>query len=138
MKYTKSTKESEIERKWHIFDAKGKILGRLASEIAQVLMGKYKPNFVRHLDCGDYVVVINANQFVVTGRKEKEKLYSNYSGYPGGLKQKSLGQIRIEKPTEPIRRAVYGMLPKNKLRDRLIARLFIYEGEDHPHKDKFN
>lgn len=138
MKYTKSTKESEIERKWHIFDAKGKILGRLASEIAQVLMGKYKPNFVRHLDCGDYVVVINANQFVVTGRKEKEKLYSNYSGYPGGLKQKSLRQIRIEKPTEPIRHAVYGMLPKNKLRDRLIARLFIYEGEDHPHKDKFN
>ncbi len=138
MKYTKSTKASEIERKWHVFDAKGKVLGRLASEIAQILMGKYKPNFVRHLDCGDYVVVINADQFIVTGRKDKEKLYSNYSGYPGGLKQKTLGQIRKEKTAEPIRHAVYGMLPKNKLRDRLMARLFIYEGEDHPYKDKVN
>lgn len=138
MKYTKPTKVSEIERKWHVFDAKGKVLGRLASEIAQALMGKHKPNFVRHLDCGDYVVVINANQFIVTGRKEKEKLYGNYSGYPGGLKQKALWQVRMENPAEPIRHAVYGMLPKNKLRDRLMTRLFIYEGEDHPHKDKLH
>ncbi|MCX8009285.1 MAG: 50S ribosomal protein L13 [Patescibacteria group bacterium] len=137
MKVTKSTKLSEIERKWHLFDAKGKALGRLASQIAQALMGKQKPNFVRHLDCGDYIVVINADQFVVTGKKEKEKLYSNYSGYPGGLKQKALWQIRKEKPSEPIRHAVYGMLPKNKLRDRLMSRLFIYAGSDHPYKDKF-
>jgi len=137
MKPTKSTKVSEISHEWHIFDAKGKVLGRLSTEIARVLMGKSKTNFVRHLDCGDNVVVINAKDFVVTGKKEEEKLYGNYSGYPGGLKQKALWQVREEKPTEPIRHAVYGMLPKNKLRDRLMTRLYIFATEDHPYKDKF-
>lgn len=137
MKQTKSTKAEEITREWHMFDAKGKVLGRLATEIAHRLMGKAKPNFVRNLDCGDNVVVINANDYVVTGKKMDEKLYGNYSGYPGGLKQKALWQVRNEKPEEPIRHAVYGMLPKNKLRDRLIARLHIYTTENHPFKEKF-
>lgn len=133
---TKPTKTNEIKRAWHLIDVKNKVLGRIASEIAHKLMGKSKPYFVRNLDCGDYVVVINAAQVAVTGRKEKQKLYGKYSGYPAGLKQKQLWQVRKEKPTEITRRAVYGMLPKNKLRDRLITRLYIYAGEEHPYNDK--
>jgi large subunit ribosomal protein L13 len=135
--YTKSTKASEIVRSWHYFDVKEKILGRIATDIAKTLMGKSKPNFVRHLDCGEYVVVTNAKYVKVTGKKEKEKLYGNFSGYPGGLKQKALWQIRQEKPTEIIKHAVWGMLPKNKLRDRLITRLYVYPEMEHPYKDKF-
>ncbi len=137
MKATKSTKIDDVVRNWHVYDAKGKVLGRLATDIAHALMGKAKTNFVRNLDCGDHVVVINANDYIVTGKKEDEKFYGNYSGYPGGLKEKALWQLRQEKPTEPIRHAVYGMLPKNKLRDRLMTRLYIYTTEDHPYKDKF-
>jgi len=137
MNHTKSTKLQDITHEWFIFDAKGKILGRLATEIAHQLMGKSKPYYVSNLDCGNNVVVINANDYRVTGNKEKNKLYGNYSGYPGGLKQKTLGQLREEKPTMPIRQAVYGMLPKNKLRDRLMTRLYIYTTETHPHADKF-
>ena len=134
-KATKPTKVSDITRAWHLVDVKGKILGRVATEIATKLMGKSKPYFVRNLDCGDYVVVINAALFETTGKKEKEKLYGNYSGFPGGLKQKALWQVRVEKPTEPIRHAVWGMLPKNKLRDRLMTRLYIYPEADHPHAE---
>ena len=134
---TKSTKVSEIKRDWHLIDVKGKILGRAATGVATMLMGKGKPNFVRNLDCGDYVVVINAAHVITTGRKEKEKLYGRYSGYPGGLKRKALWQVREEKPTEPMRHAIWGMLPTNKLRDRLVTRLYIYPGTDHPYKDKF-
>src|SRR5258706_3612455 len=134
---TTSTKISDVARKWHIIDVKGKTLGRVATEIAHTLMGKSKTNFVRNMDCGDFVVVLNARHFVVTGRKEKEKMYGNYSGYPGGLKEKALWQVKLEKPSEPIRHAVWGMLPKNKLRDRLITRLYIYPEEVHPYKNKF-
>jgi len=134
---TKSTKISEIKREWRLIDVKGQVLGRIASKIAVTLMGKGKPNFVRNMDCGDYVVVINAAHVITTGRKEKEKLYGHYSGYPGGLKQKALWQVRQEKPTEPIRHAVWGMLPTNKLRDRLVTRLYIYPDAQHPYKDKF-
>lgn len=134
---TQSTSIKDIQRTWHSFDVKEKVLGRAATEIALALMGKSKPNFVRNLDCGDYVVVTNAKYVAVTGGKEKEKLYGNYSGHPGGLKQKALWQVRKEKPTEIIKRAVFGMLPKNKLRDRLITRLYIYPDADHPYKDKF-
>lgn len=136
-KATKPTKASTIIRSWHLVDAKGKVLGRIATEIAVKLMGKSKPYFVRNLDCGDYVVVINAKEVVTTGKKEKQKLYGVYSGFPGGLKQKALWQVRMEKPTEPLRRAVLGMLPKNKLRDRLMTRLYLYAQSDHPHTDKF-
>lgn len=134
---TKPTKASDIKREWHLINVKGKILGRAATEVALTLMGKRKPNFVRNLDCGDNVVVINAAHVETTGRKEKEKLYGNYSGHPGGLKQKALWQVRKEKPTEPMRRAVFGMLPKNKLRDRLITRLYLYPEAEHPYKTKF-
>jgi large subunit ribosomal protein L13 len=134
---TPATRVSELEHNWQIVDVKGKVLGRVATEIAQKLIGKGKKNYVRSLDCGDNVVVINAAHFIVTGRKDKQKLYGNYSGHPGGLKQKALWQVRLEKPTEPVRHAVWGMLPKNKLRDRLVTRLYIYPEADHPYKDKF-
>src|SRR3989344_8824229 len=133
---TRPTKASDIERQWFLVDVKKKVLGRIAVEIAHKLMGKSKPSFVRHLDCGDYVVVINAKHVAVTGHKEKQKTYTNYSGYPGGDKTKALWQMRIEKPTEIIRRAVFGMLPKNKLRDIMITRLYIYPEKEHPHGDK--
>lgn len=133
---TKSTKISEIKRSWHLIDVKGQVLGRAATQVALALMGKGKPNFVRNMDCGDHVVVINAAHVVTTGKKEKEKLYGNYSGHPGGLKQKALWQVRQEKPTMPMRHAVWGMLPKNKLRARLITRLYLYPENEHPYKDK--
>ena len=126
----------KIDRKTHIIDLEGKVLGRVATEIAQKLIGKGKKNFVRNLDCGDNVVVINATHFIVTGRKDKQKLYGHFSGHPGGLKQKALWQVREEKPTEPIRHAVWGMLPKNKLRARLVTRLYIFPEAEHPYKDK--
>lgn len=137
-KLTKPTKVKEITRSWHLVDVKDQVLGRIATDIAHKLMGKSKPSFVRNLDCGDHVVVINSSAFVVTGKKEKEKLYGQYSGFPGGLKQKALWQVRRENPNEVIRRAVMGMLPKNKLRDRLITRLYIYPDAEHPHKNKFD
>jgi len=132
-----ATKIKDISRSWHLVDVKGKILGRAATEIAQKLMGKHKPNYVRTLDCGDYVVVINAAHIETTGKKLKEKFYGNYSGFPGGLKQKALWQLLKEKPTEPMFRAIFGMLPKNKLRDRLKTRLYIYAEDVYPYKDKF-
>jgi large subunit ribosomal protein L13 len=134
---TQATKASDITREWILVDVKGKILGRAATEVALKLMGKNKTNFVRNLDCGNNVVVINAAHVITTGRKEKEKMYSNYSGHPGGLKQKALWQVRQEKPVEPMKRAVFGMLPKNKLRDRLITHLYLYPESDHPYKNKF-
>lgn len=134
---TKSTKVKDISRSWHLIDVKGQVLGRAATGVALKLMGKNKSNFVRNLDCGDYVVVVNSSHVVTTGNKEKEKLYGHYSGHPGGLKQKALWQVRHEKPTEPLRHAVWGMLPKNKLRARLITRLYLYPEAEHPYKAKF-
>jgi large subunit ribosomal protein L13 len=133
----KSTKAKDITRRWHIVDVKGKTIGNAATDIAVLLMGKDKPNFVRHLDCGDFVVVINSKYVESTGKKEKEKMYGRYSGYPGGLKQKALWQIRQENPNEIIRHAVWGMLPTNKLRDRLVTRLYIYPDDNHPYKERF-
>ena len=137
-KPTQSTKASEIKRSWILIDVKDQILGRAATQIALKLMGKSKTNFVRNMDCGDHVVVINAATVKTTGKKEAEKMYGNYSGHPGGLKQKALWQVRQEKPTEPLYKAVFGMLPKNKLRDRLITRLYVFPDADHPYKSKFN
>lgn len=135
-KLTKPTTHAEVERSWHAFNVKDKILGRIASEIALKLMGKEKPYYASNIDCGDFVIVTNAKHVQVTGDKEKTKLYGEYSGYPGGLKSKALWKIREEKPTEIIRRAVLGMLPKNKLRDRLMTRLFVYADDEHPYKSK--
>lgn len=131
-----STKAKDITRSWHLVDVKGKTIGNAATEIAVKLMGKQKPNFVRHLDCGDFVVVINSKLVESTGKKETKKTYGIYSGYPGGLKEKALWQLRRENPNEIIRHAVWGMLPTNKLRDRLVTRLFIYTDTTHPYQDK--
>jgi len=136
-KQTKPTKTADIERAWHLVDVKDKILGRAAVDIAAKIIGKSKPYFVRNLDCGDYVVVINAKHVKVTGHKEKEKMYTRYSGYPGGMKSKALWQLRKEKPDEIIRRAVMGMLPKNKLRAKMITRLHVRPEEAHEFEDKF-
>jgi len=133
----KPTKKSEIKRGWHLLDAKNQILGRLATKIAQLLMGKNKPYFVRHLDCGDYVVVVNAKEVKVTGKKEKQKQYYRYSGYPGGLKKETLEHLRRRFPEKIIIEAVKGMLPQNKLKDKMLGRLFVFADDNHPYKDKF-
>lgn len=138
-KLTKSTKtisEKAIIRKWHLIDVNGKILGRIANEIATVLQGKDKVIYVPNIDTGDYVVVINAKNITVTGKKADTKTYTNYSGYPSGLRTVSYQAQLKKKPEEIIRHAVSGMLPKNKLRDRRLARLFIYADNNHPYADK--
>jgi len=134
---TESTKLSQVNRGWYLIDARDKILGRLSTEIAQLLMGKKKPYFVRNLDCGDYVVVLNAKKVKVTGKKEEAKMYYRHSGYPGGFRQEPLKIWREKKPEKIIFHAVRGMLPQNKLRDRMLKRLLIFAGEEHPYKDKF-
>ena len=134
---TVPTKLSDIKRAWHLFDVKDKTLGRVASEIAQILMGKSKPYFVSNLDCGDYAVVINAEKVKVSGNKEIQKRYSRVSGYPGGYREATLMEMRKNTPTDIIRFAVLGMLPQNKLRDRMLTRLFIFKGTEHAYKDKF-
>lgn len=133
---TAATKAKEIERSWHQIDVGGKTLGRITTGIAKLLMGKAKPYFVRNLDCGDYVVVVNAAKVTVTGRKFTEKIYTSYSGYPGGIRKESFRDLQNRRPTEVVRRAVYGMLPKNKLRDSMIKRLYIYSDDNHPYKAK--
>lgn len=133
----KATSQGEIKQVWHLIDAQDQILGRLVTKIAALLMGKNKPYFVRYLDCGDYVVVINAKQIKVTGQKEKQKLYYRYSGYPGGLRNRSLGEMRQVMPEKIIYEAVKGMLPQNKLRDRMLTRLYVYPESEYPYKDKF-
>lgn len=133
----KPTKKTQIKSAWHIFDAKDQILGRLASKIAPVLFGKSKPYFVRNLDCGDHVVVVNASLVKVTGKKETKKKYTSFSGYPGGLKTLSLSQLREKKPERIIEKAVLNMLPKNKLRDQWMKRLHVFAGEKHPYEEKF-
>lgn len=136
-KTTKATKASEIERSWHLIDVKGEILGRMATKIADILMGKSKSYFVRSLDCGDFVVVINAKSVKVTGKKETEKTYTRYSGYPGGIRSETLRELRARKPEEVVRHAVAGMLPRNRLHDRMLTRLFIFPEENHSYADKF-
>ncbi len=134
---TTATKASDIKRVWHMIDVKDKVLGRVSTEIAHHLMGKGKPNFVRNLDCGDYVVVVNAKEVKVTGKKEDQKNYYRHSGYPGGFRQETLKELRGRRPEQIITHAVKGMLPQNKLRDRMLKRLFVFAGEEHKYKDKF-
>lgn len=127
-------KKIEVKRKWHLVDAKGKTLGRLASRIAILLRGKHKAVFTPYVDTGDFVVVINAEKVVLTGKKWKEKLYIHHSGYPGGLKSISAGKMWEKHPERIITMAVQGMLPKNKLGRKLIKKLKVYAGESHPHQ----
>lgn len=137
IKQTKSTKQSEIKREWHLIDVKEKILGRMASDIALLLMGKSKSNFVRNLDLGDYVVVTNAKFVRVTGKKETDKKYYRHSGFPGGFRQQTLQEMRAKKPTEIIIHAVSGMLPQNRLKKQMLKRLYVFEAEEHNYEDKF-
>lgn len=137
MKLTDATKAKDIRRAWHLIDVKGEILGRIATKIVPLLMGKGKPYYVPYIDCGDYVVVINATGVAVTGKKAKQKLYMRYSGYPGGLKKKTFVQVLVEDPTRIVKEAVSGMLPQNKLRDSMLKRLYVFAEEKHPYEDKF-
>ena len=130
---TYSVKAAEIKRDWHIIDAKEKVLGRLATEAARLLMGKHKPMFSRHLDTGDFVVVINAEKISISGNKEKQKLYRRHSGYPGSLKSVTLEEMLKTKPERVIEHAVKGMLPKNRLGNSMIKKLKVYAGDSHPH-----
>lgn len=131
---TYATKPEDIERSWWLVDAEGKILGRLASEVAKILRGKHKPYFAPHLDTGDYVIVINAAKIRVTGKKLDDKIYYRHSGYPGGLRSATLAEMLKKRPTRVIRLAVRGMLPHNRLGRAMIKKLKIYEGESHPHQ----
>lgn len=126
---TLATKESDIKRERHVLDVKGKVLGRVATDIAKLLMGKSKPYFVRNLDCGDFVTVVNAKHVILTGKKEDLKKYYAYSGYPGGLRVETPKTLRAKNPTQLIEHAVKGMLPQNKLRDRMLMRLEIHAEE---------
>lgn len=127
-------KKGAVEQKWWLVDAEGKILGRLATEVATLLRGKRKPQFVDFLDTGDFVVVINAEKINVSGNKREDKVYYSHSGYPGGLKSEVLKDLLEEKPEEVIRRAVWGMIPKNKLGRQVIKKLKVYRGSHHPHE----
>ncbi|MFC2020529.1 50S ribosomal protein L13 [Chloroflexota bacterium] len=135
---TYSVKASEIKRDWHLIDASDEILGRLATRVAGLLMGKHKPMFSRHLDTGDYVVVINAEKVRVTGNKAKQKLYYRHSGYPGGLKSISFEKMMQTHPTRAIEYAVKGMIPHNRLGAQMIKKLKVYVGDVHPHQAQIN
>ena len=134
---TVPTKQSDVQRAWHLIDVKGKTLGRISTEIATKLMGKNKAYFVRNLDCGDHVVVINAKEIAVTGKKETDKMYRRHSGYPGGFKEESLRDLRGRKPEEILIHSVKGMLPQNKLRDRMLKRLHVFAEDTHTYEEKF-
>src|SRR5215216_2757955 len=133
MQKTWNAKPGEIERHWYVVDAEGKTLGRLATQIADTLRGKGKPQYTPHVDTGDFVVVVNAEKIAVTGNKLDDKLYYRHSGYPGGLKERTLREQLARRPEEVIRKAVKGMLPRNRLARRQLTKLKVYAGPDHPH-----
>jgi large subunit ribosomal protein L13 len=133
MRTTYMAKPNEVERKWHLIDAEGKTLGRLASEVASLIRGKHKPEFTPHVDTGDFVVVINAEKIVLTGKKWQQKNYYRHSGYQGGLKVTPAHVMVQTKPERMIEIAVFGMLPKNKLGNALHTKLKVYAGSEHPH-----
>ena len=133
-KYTSSAKSSDNPQKWYVVDANGAVLGRLASQVAHRLRGKHNPMFTPHADTGDWVIVINAEKIVLTGRKMDQKMYYRHSGYIGGLKQMTAKELLEKKPEELVRFAVKGMLPKNRLGRRLFKKLKVYAGDAHPHE----
>jgi len=124
----------EVERKWYVVDAEGQTLGRLATEIAKVLRGKHKPQSTPHVDTGDFVVVVNAEKVAVTGKKAEQKVYRRHSGYPGGMKETSYARMMERKPTEVLRKAVHGMMPRTRLGRQQLRKLKIYAGPEHPHE----
>jgi large subunit ribosomal protein L13 len=131
---TFTEKQTEIEREWYVVDAEGQTLGRLASRIAPILKGKHKPTYTPYLDCGDFVIIINAEKIRVTGRKLDQVFYHHHSGYPGGLRSVSLREQLGKHPERVLQAAVRGMLPKNKLGRRMIKKLKVYAGDAHPHQ----
>ena len=124
----------EVERKWHVIDAEGQTLGRLATEIARLLRGKNKPQYTPHVDTGDFVVVVNAEKVVVTGKQAEQKVYYRHTGYPGGLRETSYETMLERKPTEILRKAVRGMMPRTRLGRQQFRKLKIYAGPEHPHE----
>jgi large subunit ribosomal protein L13 len=130
---TWNAKPGEVERRWYVVDANGQTLGRLATRIADTLRGKDKPQYTPHVDAGDFVVVVNADKIAVTGRKLDQKVYYRHSGYPGGLRQRTLREQLDRQPTEVLRKAVRGMLPRNRLARAQLTKLKIYAGPTHPH-----
>ncbi len=134
MNKTYSTKPTDIERKWFVVDAQGQTLGRLASQIAHILKGKHKPVYVTHMDVGDFVIVVNADKVHVTGRKMDQKMYYRHSGYPGGLTEIALRDQLVKHPTRAVELAVRGMLPKNRLGRKMLRKLKVYAGPEHPHQ----
>ena len=134
---TYQPKAKEIKRDWHLVDASGKILGRMASETVKFLMGKHKVTYAPHMDAGDYVVIINADKIEVSGKKEKQKVYYRHSGYPGGFKEVAYSKLKREQPAKIIQLAIKRMLPSNRLRDKRMARLKVVVGEKNPYADKF-
>jgi large subunit ribosomal protein L13 len=133
-KYTYSAKDADVQGKWYVVDASDAVLGRLASAVAARLRGKHNPLFTPHMDVGDFIVVINADKIRLTGKKWVQKLYHRHTGYIGGLKTVSARELMEKRPEELIRKAVKGMLPKNKLGSRLYTKLKVYAGGDHPHE----
>ncbi|PIU03993.1 50S ribosomal protein L13 [Candidatus Shapirobacteria bacterium CG08_land_8_20_14_0_20_39_18] len=134
---TYNTKQSDIQRVWHLIDAHDQVVGRLSTKIAGLLMGKSKPYFIRNLGCGDFVVVINAQTAKLTGNKENKKNYYHHTGYPAGLRTQTASQVRASHPDRLISHAVAGMLPQNKLKDKMLTRLYVYSGSEHPYGGQF-
>lgn len=131
---TFQAKKEELDHQWYLVNAKGKVLGRMASELAKILRGKKKSTYTPHLDTGDFVVVVNAEKVVLTGKKMKDKIYYRHTGYPGGIREMSAEKLLAKKPTEMIRIAVKGMLPKNSLGRQMLRKLKVYAGPHHPHE----
>lgn len=133
MRQTTMLKADEVKKEWYVIDAEGQTLGRLATKVAAVLRGKHKPTYTPNVDCGDYVIVINADKVVYSGDQEEKKIYYHHTMFPGGLKSRSIGLMKREYPVELVEHAIQGMLPHNKLGDRMRTHLFVYEGANHPH-----
>ncbi|MEE9414572.1 MAG: 50S ribosomal protein L13 [Acidimicrobiales bacterium] len=133
---TYTPKASEIERAWHIVDAEGMVLGRMATEVASLLRGKHKPTFTPHIDTGDHVIIINADKVVLTAGKAEKKMVYRHSGYPGGIKSRTYANLLADKPTEAIRKTVKGMIPKTRLGNSQINKLKVYAGPTHPHESQ--
>lgn len=133
MKNTYMQKKEDIVRNWYVIDAEGQTLGRLATKVAHVLRGKHKPTYTPHVDCGDFVIVLNASKVNLTGNKLDDKIYYNHSGYTGGLRERTARVMRDKYPEEMIERAVKGMLPKGRLGRQMYKKIFVYAGNEHPH-----
>ena len=134
MRQTYMAKASEVNRKWYVIDAEGQTLGRLASEVASILRGKNKPTFTPNVDCGDHVILVNVEKIELTGKKLTDKIYYRHTNHPGGLKQRTAGEMRANYPTQMLELAIKGMLPKNSLGRQMIKKLHVYAGAEHPHQ----